>query len=126
MIAPHHIRVRDRSQVWYELLLNEHQEAAVAKVDELLADTEEDENGCMVTDTEQPRKVRFLGGQDRAYRFVFCILNRLATNRDQVVRHLCHNRRCVNPRHLAIGDRRDNLNDDRDRRANGVDWRALL
>ena len=61
MIAPHHIRVRDRSQVWYERLLNEHQEAAVAKVDELLADTEQDENGCLVTDTEQPRKVRFLG-----------------------------------------------------------------
>ena len=126
MIAPHHIRVRDRSQVWYERLLNQHQDAAVAKVAELLADTEQDDNGCMVTDTNQPRKVRFLGGQDRAYRFVFCIRNRLATNRDQVVRHLCHNRRCVNPRHLAIGDRRDNLNDDRDRRANGVDWRALL
>ncbi|WP_435988251.1 hypothetical protein [Sulfitobacter sp. SH22] len=56
----------------------------------------------------------------------FFTLCQVATNRDQVVRHLCHNRRCVNPRHLAIGDRRDNLNDDRDRRANGVDWRALL
>ncbi|WP_037938802.1 hypothetical protein [Sulfitobacter geojensis] len=55
---------------------------------------------------------------------IFCHVN-LATNRHQVVRHLCHNRRCVNPGHLTIGDRRDNLNDDRDRRANGVDWRAL-
>ena len=27
-----------------------------------------------------------------------------ATNRDQVVRHLCHNRRCVNTRDVAIDD----------------------
>jgi len=124
MIAPR-TRVRDRSQVWYERLLADHLTEALDLVADLLDDTETDENGCMVTDTAQPRKVRFLGGQDRAYRFVYCIQNRLATNRHQVVRHLCHKRRCVNPRHLTIGDRRDNLNDDRDRRANGVDWRAL-
>ena len=118
-------RVRDLSQVWYERLIADHLNDALELVTELLDDTEMDENGCMTTNTKEPRKVRFLGGQDRAYRFVYCIQNRLATNRHQVVRHLCHNRRCVNPRHLTIADRKDNLNDDRDRRANGVDWRAL-
>lgn len=125
MIAPRVVRVRDRSQAWYERLLANHNDAAMAKVDEVLADTEIDENGCKVTDTAEPRKLRFEGGQDRAYRFVYCISNRLATNRDQVVRHRCHNRRCVNPNHLTIGDRRDNLNDDRARRADGIDWRTL-
>ena len=125
MIAPRVVRVRDRSQAWYERLLANHNDAAMAKVDEVLADTEIDENGCKVTDTAEPRKLRFEGGQDRAYRFVYCISNRLATNRDQVVRHRCHNRRCVNPNHLSIGDRRDNLNDDRARRADGIDWRTL-
>ena len=126
MNAISEIRVRDLSEAWYERLLTDSLDAAEAKVAELIEDTERDNHGCLVTHTEQPRKVRFEGGQDRAYRFIFCIRNRLATNRDQVVRHLCHNRRCVNPRHMAIGDRRDNLNDDRDRRAIGVDWRALL
>ena len=99
--------------------------SGLAKVDELLADTATDENGCRVTATAEPHKVRFKSGQDRAYRFVYCIRNELATNRHQVVRHLCHNRRCLNPDHLTIGDRRDNLNDDRERRANGVDWRVI-
>lgn len=125
MIAPRVVRVRDRSQAWYERLLADHNDAAMAKVEEVLADTEIDENGCMVTDMAEPRKLRFEGGQDRAYRFVYCISNRLATNRDQVVRHRCHNRRCVNPNHLTIGDRRDNLNDDQARRADGIDWRTL-
>mgnify|MGYP000043913019 CR=1 FL=1 len=123
MIAPR--RVRDLSQAWYERLLADHLDDADGKVEELLADVEMDENGCMVSKTEQPRKIRFLGRQDRAYRFVYCVRNRLATNRHQVVRHRCHNRRCINPRHLEIGDRRDNLIDERDRLADGIDWRVL-
>tara|TARA_R110002110_G_scaffold382519_1_gene593734 strand:- start:207 stop:602 length:396 start_codon:yes stop_codon:yes gene_type:complete len=125
MNVANEIRVRDISEAWYERLLADNLGAAEAKVAELLEDTERDSHGCLVTNTEQPRKVRFLGCQDRAYRFVYCIRNRVATNRHQVVRHRCHNRRCINPNHLEIGDRRDNLNDERDRQANGVDWRAI-
>ncbi|WP_394805092.1 HNH endonuclease family protein [Sulfitobacter dubius] len=91
----------------------------------LLREAELNEDGCVVTGTVQPRKLRFNGRQDRAYRFVYCVRNRLAANRDQVVRHRCHNRRCINPEHLTIGDRRDNLYDELDRRANGVDWAVL-
>ncbi|WP_133119950.1 HNH endonuclease [Pseudooceanicola lipolyticus] len=43
----------------------------------------------------------------------------------EIVRHRCHNRRCVNPRHLELGDRLDNLRDERERRANGVDYAML-
>lgn len=49
----------------------------------------------------------------------------LAATRDQIVRHRCHNRRCVNPRHLELGDRLDNLRDELERRANGVDYAML-
>ena len=28
-----------------------------------------------------------------------------------VVRHMCHNRRCINPYHLALGTHQDNMND---------------
>ncbi|KZY52828.1 hypothetical protein A3734_17935 [Sulfitobacter sp. HI0054] len=119
------VLVRDIHEAWYEDIFEHHLEEALEKVDSLFRKAEVDENGCMVTATAQPRKVRFQGGQDRAYRFVYCVRNRLAANRDQVVRHRCHNRRCINPDHLTIGDRRDNLYDEFDRRANGVDWGAF-
>ena len=32
----------------------------------------------------------------------------------EVVRHLCHNKKCINPSHLAKGSQADNWNDSRD------------
>jgi hypothetical protein len=81
--------------------------------------------GFWVTPTVGPRKVRFRGQQDRVYRFVYCITSRRALGSDQVVRHRCNNRRCVNPAHLTFGTRHDNLLDDRGFRANGVDFNFL-
>ncbi len=124
-MRPPVFRERSRLQAWYEDVLANHYNEALGRVEDLLANTEVDGNGCMVTETEQPRKLRFREHQDRAYRFVYCVTHRLAATRDQVIRHRCHNRRCINPRHLTIGDRRDNLQDERDRQANGVDWGLL-
>ena len=115
-------RVRDRLEAGYEDILEHHYDQAVERVAQLLAQAETNENGCIVTSTTQPRKLRFHGSQDRAYRFIYCVRHRLAANRHQVIRHRCHNRCCINPEHLTIGDRRDNLYDELDRRANGVDW----
>ena len=112
-------------QVWYSELISHHLEQAEVKVAEALAATVADENGCWVTPTEGPRKVRFMGGQDRLYRFVYSIKHRYAAGPDEVIRHRCNNRRCVNPRHLTIGSRYDNILDDRGFRANGVDFTLL-
>ena len=125
MRPPVLVRYLDTSTQWYEDVLANHREEAQQLVARILADTTEDEHGCLVTPTTQPRNVRFRGGQDRAYRFVFCVTTGLAATRDQIVRHRCHNRRCVNPRHLELGDRLDNLRDELERRANGVDYAML-
>ena len=125
MSVPAIFRARDPSQAWYEDLLANHLEASVRRVEQVLAETEVDRNGCRVTPTAEPRKVRFLGQQDRAYRFIYCVTHRLAATRHQVIRHRCHNRRCVNPEHLMIGDRLENLQDEWARQADGVDWRLL-
>lgn len=125
MTEPRPFVAMDRLQQWYADLIANHYEEALQQVEEILDATEEDENGCRITPTAAPRKLRFRGEQDRAYRFAYCILNSLAATRDQVIRHRCHNRCCVNPAHLTIGDRRDNLEDEWDRQANGVDFRFL-
>jgi hypothetical protein len=52
-------------------------------------------------------------------------VNRHAVPRDQVIRHRCHNRLCIKASHLEIGDRRDNLWDEYERKANGVDYRLI-
>ena len=72
-----------------------------------------------------PRKIRFNGRQVAAYRFVYCVLTGSVLTEDQVVRHRCHNRRCVNPKHLIEGTRADNKRDDYDHWANGTDYRHL-
>ena len=60
-----------------------------------------------------------------AYRFIFCALNREVVSFHDVIRHRCHNRLCINPQHLQKGTRADNLRDDWDNWANGVDHRLL-
>jgi hypothetical protein len=44
----------------------------------------------------------------------------------EVVRHRCNNRLCINPEHLIAGTHADNLQDEHDFRANGVDFSLLL
>ena len=112
-------------QAWYAELIAHQLEQAEVRVADSLAATVTDENGCWVTPTVGPRKVRFSGGQDRLYRFVYCIRNQYAASPSEVIRHRCNNRRCVNPDHLTIGSRYDNILDDRSFRANGVDFNLL-
>ena len=116
------IVLRTASEQWYQWILDNKHEEARQRALSLLAETTTDENGCRVTDTRQPRKVRFEGGQDRAYRFLFYVLNQQVPYEEEVVRHLCHNCRCLNPEHLTIGERGDNRHDDRLREAYGVDF----
>lgn len=47
--------------------------------------------------------------------------NREIASRDHVIRHRCHNRLCVNPRHLQIGSQQDNKHDDWAHWAYGTD-----
>ncbi len=80
----------------------------------------------MVTDTERRRKIRFNGRQVAACRFVYCLVTGSVLTEDHVVRHRCHNRRCINPDHLQLGTAWDNRQDEYARRGNGVDFDLLL
>ena len=49
------------------------------------------------------------------------MLNELPLSNKEVVRHLCHNRKCINPDHMTHGSRLDNKMDDWEYWANGLD-----
>lgn len=109
----------------FTAILTKHYEEAVAKAASLLQAARETETGCIETGTQDPRKVRFRGRQVAAYRFIYCVLNREVASGEDVVRHRCHNRRCINPAHLCLGSRADNKHDDWEHWANGVEHNLL-
>ena len=115
----------DASQQWFEAVLAENYEEARSRAFSLIEAGAVADTGCIVTDTREARKVRFMGRQVPAYRFIYCILNRAVAGYDDVVRHRCNNRRCINPLHLELGSRGENLQDERDFSANGVDYGIL-
>jgi hypothetical protein len=119
------MRLMDESEVWWTTIFEQHYEEALARANSLLADAVPTPDGCLQTVTETPRRVRFHGRQLPAYRFVYCVATRTPAAADEVVRHRCHNRRCVNPDHLQIGSRADNKHDDWEFWANGIDPRLL-
>ncbi len=115
----------DESQQWFAAVLKDHEEEARSRVFALIAEGTAADTGCIETPTLDPRKVRFRGGQVAAYRFIFCVLNGVAAGYDDVIRHRCNNKRCINPDHLEVGSRGDNLLDEREFSANGIDYGLL-
>ena len=109
---------------WIEIHTN-YKEEARQRALSLIAEGIRTETGCIVSDTKAIRKVRFRGEQYAAYRFIYSVLNDVTPSFEDVIRHRCHNRRCINPAHLEIGSRADNKRDDWDYWANGVDFDFL-
>ncbi|MDG1128514.1 MAG: HNH endonuclease [Paracoccaceae bacterium] len=115
----------DESQQWFEYIFDKHLEEARSRAFSLVERGTLTETGCIETPTLGPRKVRFKGRQMPVYRFICCVLNQVVAGYDDVVRHRCDNRLCINPDHLELGSRGENLQDERDFDANGVDFGLL-
>ena len=71
----------DDSEARLREVIENHLEEAKPLASSLIQEAREDENGCRVTDTAKPRKVRFRGYQWEAYRFIYCVLNEVIAPR---------------------------------------------
>jgi hypothetical protein len=115
----------DQSQQWFEAVFANHMQEARSRAFSLVEQGIQTETGCIETPTQGARRVRFRGRQLPAYRFIFCVLNQVVAGSDDVVRHRCDNRQCINPDHLELGSHGENVQDERDFDANGVDFGLL-
>ena len=120
-----YVELLDEGQAWHQLVLDERYDAALELSDALLDQAEINKENCYLTNTLTPKKIRFQGRQERAYRFVYCVFNQYAATSTEVIRHRCDNRLCINPDHMIVGDRTENHWDEMEFRANGVDPRYL-
>lgn len=112
----------DEKQVWLRGVLERHLPQARLKLEALRERCVlNPETGCLTTPTKKPSKIRIAGGQIEAYRLTYCVEHGEALAWEDVVRHRCHNRLCINPEHLTRGDRRDNKHDDWEYAAEGLD-----
>ena len=112
----------DTSQQSFEAVLKDKEEGARSRAFSMIAEGTTTETGCIEKPTLGPREVLFAGRQMQAYRFIHCVLNWVVARYDDVVRHRCNISLCINPDHLEMGSRGDNLQDDHELAANGENF----
>ena len=84
----------------------------LAKLATLLEQAQPVDSGCWELPQATAARIRFRQRRLYAYQLVYWAGNALLPTTDEVVRHLCHNRRCIRPDHLRHGTQRDNKDDE--------------
>lgn len=132
--SPFHEELRNECRDSYTNLFEKHPTEALAKVRDLLVAAKITDplppsmsasrtlEGCWeLKSHDKPKTIGICGITDYAYRFIPMVLNAELMGEREVVRHLCHNRACVCPDHLAIGSYQQNTQDENERRYAGRD-----
>ena len=132
--SPFHEELRSARRDHYTNLIENRPTDTLAKVRELLMKAKVKEpippsmsasrtlEGCWELKTHnKPQTITINRLPDYAYRFIPIILNAELMGEREVVRHLCHNRACVNPEHLVIGSYQQNTQDEAERLYSGRD-----
>jgi len=99
---------------WWAQVIDDATVTAVL-IKDLLAEAKLSVGGCLEASQGRSKRISVKGKQVYAYQLIYWAGNALIPSSEDVVRHKCHNRRCINPLHLTHGTQLDNVNDTRDR-----------
>lgn len=99
---------------WWAVVIEDSDKTA-EKIHSLLEGATKTREGCLEASQQRARRVSINGKQVYAYQFIYWAGNALVPSDDDVVRHKCHNRRCINPVHLTHGTQLENINDTREK-----------
>ena len=108
--------LRNNHRDWWQDALTIRKAELLAKIWELLSATNNGYDGCLEGAARLPRRITWRGKRLYAYQLICIASQGVVPRQDEVVRHKCHNRRCINPEHLELGTQQDNIQDERDRR----------
>lgn len=100
---------------WYDELMA--QDKCLNALKGILKKAEYDDQGCLIIAGKEPYRLWIRGRRMRAYQYVYWVCAALIPSRQDVVRHRCHNRQCINPDHLCHGLQQQNIRDEILRRA---------
>ena len=102
----------DASRGWWIALYTHHSEALAGRIRTLLMQAEFDDYGCLVTGSDRAQ-TSLNGRREYIYRLIAFGITATVPTKRHVVRHLCHNPRCIHPEHLRIGTYAQNKRDER-------------
>lgn len=93
----------------------EQREQTIKQIHLLIDLSKNSPAGCKTIGTTRPKRIKLNGKQIYGYQLVYWAGNALLPAAGEVVRHMCHNRLCINPIHLTHGTQRENIRDTRER-----------
>jgi len=106
------VEISDPKYLWWDNVFAEHMEEAIERYLRLVfIHASGSRNGCLWYGTKPRSQLKFRGKTITGYRFAYAVATVIPLSQLDVIRHECNNPYCVNPRHLMVGDQKDNFLD---------------
>ena len=115
--------VQTATTQWWLETRKQHEVELGHRVYELIKQGVKAVNGCIeLGSPDCPARLQWRKRRLRVYELVAWSEANEVPTLGQVVRHLCNNRACINPEHLAIGTQAQNLFDERQAKSKRHKW----